>query len=679
MSTVTNAPHSTAGNGGRKLIRLNSGNQYAAVNGGTAVHIYKSADGWKTEKTTFRSVLYTSIQDVALATDGVHVFAIIARNNGSINAYKWKEDGAILGNVIVDTNQTAIGNVSLAIDPSNGHLHAAWSSKNSSYPNYFVIRYSKSENGGNTWSTPENAKYYNEDTYDNIEPTLIVNNNGLPTIISITTQNSQYNERKYVSSRNKYKDGRWLGSTLHPSDAYAKSSPSAVVDKDGVIHAVWEAQESDGDTRIFYSRSTDRGTRWIDPILLSAYYGDHNLKPSITVDKNNQVFVLFYNSDSGILSYVKALNGYFSHPPINRIVDNGTSNPATLYDPYFTGRFGDISPIIYQTPSSVEYTGSYTTNQAPTLTLNTTDNFTLSESAGQNELLVDGSTIDSDPNNTVTAKLQVNDGTVRNIASGISDGFTPIEFAKQLIYSNKRIYDGGTPLTSDLAENVDHKLKVWSDDGQGGISVIAERKFRVIHNRPPEISDSDRDLGTLIEFPSVVYQVNDLEGQAVTVTEKINGQVIRTFEAVANEDNTLEIPLEMWIPLQLTQHSLTVEATDSHGLKSGRTYTFTRTEDTILLELKNPFETDIAATRILVTPEVYVPIGSTIKIEACNNAFDDAPTWEDITSMAMNKRGFSFTNTTKTAEKWGINIRFTLEKGTATQEVRLDGFGGAFD
>lgn len=318
-------------------------------------------------------------------------------------------------------------------------------------------------------------------------------------------------------------------------------------------------------------------------------------------------------------------------------------------------------------------------NTIPTLTLKTGNNLTLSEAVGQNEILVDGSALDADPNNTVTIKAQFNNGTVRNLNSAISNGTTPIPFSKLFTYSDKKMFDGDTPLTVELAENVDHTLKVWAEDGQGGISTIAERKFRVIHNRPPVISDNDRDLGTLIETPSVTYQVNDLEGQAITVTEKINGQVIRTFEAEPNTDYTIEIPIEKWIPLQLQQHSLTIEAVDTIGAKSIRTFTFTRIEDTILLELKNPFITDIAASRILVTPDVYVPIGATIKIEACNNAFDAEPTWEDITGMAMNKRGYTFTNTEKTAEEWGINIRFTLEKGTASQQVRLEGFGGAFD
>lgn len=319
-------------------------------------------------------------------------------------------------------------------------------------------------------------------------------------------------------------------------------------------------------------------------------------------------------------------------------------------------------------------------NVIPTILLNTANNFTMSETEGQNEVLVDGSARDTDANDNIIIKMQINDGTIRNIQSALSDGSTPIEFSKKITYSNKRVYDGATPLTNDLAENVDHTLKVWADDGQGGISTVEERKFRVIHNRPPVISGTDEDLGELLEIPSITYQVDDPEKQTAIITERINGQVIRTFDAELGTEYKIEIPIEMWIPLQLEQeHQLTIEAKDTFGAKSTRTYTFTRTEDTIQLELKNSFVTDIAATRILVTPDVYLPIGSTILIEACNNAFDEVPTWEDVTGMAMNKRGFHFTNTEKTAEQWGINIRFTINKGTAHDQVRFNGFGGAFD
>jgi hypothetical protein len=114
-------------------------------------------------------------------------------------------------------------------------------------------------------------------------------------------------------------------------------------------------------------------------------------------------------------------------------------------------------------------------------------------------------------------------------------------------------------------------------------------------------------------------------------------------------------------------------------MASVRTYTFVRNETKLEFKLKNPFVTDIAAKRILVTLDAVVPNGATMKIEACNNAFDASPAWEDITNHVRFNRGFLFTNTEKTAERWGVNIRFIFEKGTAASQVIVNGFGGAFD
>nr|WP_051354776.1 hypothetical protein [Aneurinibacillus aneurinilyticus] len=181
-------------------------------------------------------------------------------------------------------------------------------------------------------------------------------------------------------------------------------------------------------------------------------------------------------------------------------------------------------------------------------------------------------------------------------------------------------------------------------------------------------------------MPSKAYTVTELEGDAFTVTEKINGKVIRSFTGVAGQENTITIPHDMWIRLQpATQHTLSIEATDSKGMTAVRTYTFVRQETKLEFKLKNPFVTDIAAKRILVTLDAVVPNGATMKVEACNNAFDASPTWEDITNHVRFNRGFLFTNTEKTANKWGVDIRFVFEKGTATSQVIVNGFGGAFD
>lgn len=241
---------------------------------------------------------------------------------------------------------------------------------------------------------------------------------------------------------------------------------------------------------------------------------------------------------------------------------------------------------------------------------------------------------------------------------------------------------------ADLAEGIDHTLRVWSEDDQGGKSAEVTRKFRVIWNRPPTISGSNADLGTIMEPPSKTYTVTEPENDTFTVIEKINGTVIRTFAGVAGEQETVTISHDQWIRLDLdTPHSLTVEATDSNGLTSTRTYTFSRTETHIefMLNLDTPdvqahFILDGMPYRVLLTLERYLPEGAAIEsVKVCNNALDPEPAWEDATSAVKGNRGYLFTNTTKTAENWAINIWVVIAKETATERVRLNGYGGAFD
>ncbi|MGD7664375.1 glycine rich domain-containing protein [Brevibacillus laterosporus] len=318
-------------------------------------------------------------------------------------------------------------------------------------------------------------------------------------------------------------------------------------------------------------------------------------------------------------------------------------------------------------------------NEPPKFTLTSpSDNQTLTENATLN---IQGTASDTDKDNVVTIKYRINNGTTRALQSGVSNGSTPISFAKTLTFRAKRLYDGTTDLTgSNLAENTDHTLTIWAEDDQGGKSTEITLKFRAVHNRPPVINGQNVDLGVLSTILSKTYTVTEPEGDAFTITEKINGKVIRTFAGTDSKENTATIPLDTWLRLSLTAvHTLTIEATDSKGMTSTRSYTFRRSADKIAFALRNPFGTDIAAKRILVTIDATIPAGADYKAEVCNNAFDELPTWEDASNHVKFNRGFIFTNKEKTAKKWGVSVRFSFTKGTATEPVIVRGFGGAFD
>lgn len=301
-------------------------------------------------------------------------------------------------------------------------------------------------------------------------------------------------------------------------------------------------------------------------------------------------------------------------------------------------------------------------NSAPSVTLtNPTDNQTLVEG---NTYPIAGTATDADSGNVVTVKYKIDNGTAYNLTASVSDGTTPINFSKTLTYLNNRLYDGQNPVTPILDENVTHTLTVWAEDDQGGKSPDTTRNFTVLYNQPPEISGSDQDLGTITAPPSIQYSVTDVEGYSFTITEAVDGNTIRTFPGVDGQQETLTIPLEMWITLEPgVTHQLTITATDQYNATSVRTYTFIRAVEGIELETTEILPADAQPSRVILSLNGTIPANANLNVQVCNNAHDPSPTWEDMTDSVKNGRPYVFTNTTSTTGQWGIRFKISILPG----------------
>lgn len=198
-------------------------------------------------------------------------------------------------------------------------------------------------------------------------------------------------------------------------------------------------------------------------------------------------------------------------------------------------------------------------------------------------------------------------------------------------------------------------------------------------NSAPTISGQDKALGLKNGSFAENYTVSDVEGDNVVVTEFVDDVQIRSYQATLGQQETIELTREKWLSLTNGQHQLRIEAVDGNFATSVRVFSFSKKETVIKFELAAPEETDAAATKVLVTPTWKIE-GAVAKVEACNNGFDAVPTWEDITAMVQINRVYNFTNKTKTASKWGVNIRFTITKNEGFEgEVSISGFGGAYE
>lgn len=203
----------------------------------------------------------------------------------------------------------------------------------------------------------------------------------------------------------------------------------------------------------------------------------------------------------------------------------------------------------------------------------------------------------------------------------------------------------------------------------------------VIFNQDPTITPSTTPSGTYSNKPSFEYTVFDADGDLMSITEKIDGITFNTHTNVASGTKLTYTPTDLaWLRTRINQTiNIEITADDGNGGVTTVTYPITRTTPAIDLQLKNPFETDVRARRILLSLDGQLPSAANITIEACNNAFDDNPTWENITHLALQGFPYPFNNENKTAANWGVSFRVRIERGNETGPIYLDGIGGAFD
>lgn len=264
---------------------------------------------------------------------------------------------------------------------------------------------------------------------------------------------------------------------------------------------------------------------------------------------------------------------------------------------------------------------------------------------------------------SLTVLEKLNGNVLRNLNNAPKNQDLAINITSEKLYS--------------LPLNQLNTITIQVDDGKGGIG-YRNYTFRRT-NTAPIISNVDKDLGIVASMQEK-YTVTDMESNATTIVEKLDNTVMKTFNVELGKEYTINLDKDTWIRLSNGQHKYTIEATDSNNSKSNRVFSFTKKEFKIDFTLAKPFTTDIKASKILFTPYWDISGASKVLIEACNNAYDEKPCWEDITKQVMISRHYNFTNNIKTGSKWGVNLRVQIEKDPSyLGEISIKGFGGAFE
>ena len=205
----------------------------------------------------------------------------------------------------------------------------------------------------------------------------------------------------------------------------------------------------------------------------------------------------------------------------------------------------------------------------------------------------------------------------------------------------------------------------------------------VINNSPPTITGSDGDLGNQTGPFSQGYTVTDPDvGDTITVTERLNGVQIRQYTATSGQAQTLQVTQAMFLAIGGGTQTLTVTASDQHNATATRTWTFTRDitqTSQIQVSLDAPLVASAQPQRVLVVVNRQIPAGASFQVLVCNNGNDASPTWEDATAAVTSGMIYTFTNTTKTAADWGVNVQVNVNRNGATGPCFISSIGGNFD
>jgi hypothetical protein len=365
--TVVNQAYDTSGNGGRKLVRLSNGWLVAGVKNMSSSP--KSIQFYKFDGTSWSQLCYlqgssSDVIDFSLVSKGNFVYVLATIKGSLANAGFWVIDVPNQTNVNInasgtniDPGQSDIGNCSLTINSAGTELHAAWVSKNSTYSSSFNIRYAKGTINGDgsvTWGAVEQWTTANGLDFKN--PTIQLHGN-IPMVFAETpgwnvTQTGASVGSSYQGIIVLKRDntltthtGGYLNGSLisfkyvySNTGGYTQSFPSACVAPNGRIWVAWMGRDAtDGaveNIRVAYS--DDGGQTWSAMTKLTNGNSYAQQYPSITVNKNNEVFVLWQGNDATDVYYDIRMIKYNGSWGSVSVISAGTTNtkryPSALYD-----------------------------------------------------------------------------------------------------------------------------------------------------------------------------------------------------------------------------------------------------------------------------------------------------------------------------------------------------------
>jgi hypothetical protein len=175
----------------------------------------------------------------------------------------------------------------MAID-STGYLHVAWVDET---PLNYEIYYKKSEDGGDNWTASQRLTYTSGSSYS---PAIVVGSGGG---LHVFWDDKTPGEYEIYSKKSEDGGDGWLALHRLTWTAEASNGPAVRVDSLGHMHMVWY-DFTPGHAEIFYKQSTDGGDIWTAGQRLTWNWG-HSYAPSMAVDSMDRLHVFWTDETPG--------------------------------------------------------------------------------------------------------------------------------------------------------------------------------------------------------------------------------------------------------------------------------------------------------------------------------------------------------------------------------------------
>lgn len=226
---------------------------------------------------------------------------------------------------------------------------------------------------------------------------------------------------------------------------------------------------------------------------------------------------------------------------------------------------------------------------------------------------------------------------------------------------------------------VAYRVKAY--DAYNAESAWTTSQTRTVNNNTaPTITCDYKDnqnLGTKTSGFTVSYSVNDEDAaDSVTVTEKMDGVVKRTFTATKSQNNSFAVTGEYFMKLLNGNHTMVIEASDGKET-TALTLTFAKKVVKAVITLETPMDADAKISICAITVTGHIPDDADYTVEVTNNAKDDSPVWEDCTDEAKAGRNYLFQNDTAT-NGFAFNFRVTAERGNSDEGGYITSIQGGF-